>query len=156
MPHKVRDPITAAAQMLNNFHTIKSRMVSSMENCVFTITQFKSGFTYNVFPDDAFLQGTVRTYNLATRDLIKEKIKLIAHSTAEAFGCEAEVDLEELYPPTVNHAKEADHIKRLAIQWFGEDHFSTDELPLTPSEDFSYFLEKRPGAFFMLGSEIPG
>ena len=61
-----------------------------------------------------------------------------------------------MYPPTVNHSKETEHVNRLATKYFGEAHVSQDELPLTASEDFSYFLEKKPGCFFMLGSHIPG
>jgi amidohydrolase len=71
VPHKVTDVITAGASILNNLHTIKSRMVDSKENFVFTITHFTSGFTYNVFPDEAFMQGTIRSYNDATLKLVE-------------------------------------------------------------------------------------
>lgn len=64
----------------------------------------------------------------------------MTESTAEAMGCKAKVDIIELYPATINHAKEAEHIERLAKKWFGEENFSKEDLPLTPSEDFSYFL----------------
>jgi amidohydrolase len=63
LPHKVKDPITAGAYVLNALHTIKSRNVDNKENFVFTITKFVSGHTYNVFPDEANMSGTIRAYN---------------------------------------------------------------------------------------------
>jgi metal-dependent amidase/aminoacylase/carboxypeptidase family protein len=110
----IKDVISAGAAILNNLHTVKSRCVDSKENFIFTLTQFTSGFTYNVFPDEAFMQGTIRSYNTSTRDLVKNKVKLITETTALAFGCEAEVDHHDMYPPTVNHKTETEHVVRLA------------------------------------------
>lgn len=61
-----------------------------------------------------------------------------------------------MYPPTVNHKTETDHVIRVASEWFGEDKVKSDELPLTASEDFSFFLEEKPGCFYMLGIQKPG
>ena len=141
---------------MNNLHSIKSRCVDSKENFIFTLTQFTSGFTYNVFPDDAFMQGTIRVYNEKTNELVKQKIRLIAENTAEAMGCKAEVDLIDMYPPTVNHKTEVEHLVRVAGKYFGPEQVKPDDLPLTASEDFSYFLENRPGCFYMLGIKRPG
>lgn len=66
LPHKVKDPISAAAYVLSNLHAIKSRFIDNKENFVFTICKFQSGFTYNVFPDEAILSGTIRAYNEPT------------------------------------------------------------------------------------------
>lgn len=140
LPHKVKDPITAGAYILNNFHAIKSRLINNQAPFVFTITQFTSGFTYNVFPDEAFMQGSIRAYSEDILSEVIEKVKLIATSTAEAFGCKAEVEIIRLYPATVNHEAEAGHVERLARAWFGDEHFSTENLPITASEDFSYYL----------------
>ena len=89
VPHMIKDVISAGAAILNNLHTVKSRCVDSKENFIFTLTQFTSGFTYNVFPDEAFMMGTIRSYNTSTRDLVKNKFKQITETTALAFGCEA-------------------------------------------------------------------
>ena len=63
LPHKVNDPISAGALMLTSFHSIKARLINNSIPFVFSITQFKSGFTFNVFPDEAFIQGSIRAYN---------------------------------------------------------------------------------------------
>ena len=62
-PHLLKDVITAGAAIVNNLHTIQSRCIDAREHFIFTITNFSSGFTYNVFPDEAFMQGTIRSYN---------------------------------------------------------------------------------------------
>ena len=68
------------------------------------------------------------------------------------MGCTAEVDHKDYYPPTVNHKTETSHVKRVASRLFGEDKVKPDELPMTASEDFSFFLQQRPGCFYMLGT----
>ena len=149
-PHKTRDPINASAFMLAGLNAIKARCVHSKENFVFTITNITSGSTFNVMPTEAFVQGSIRTYNTETLDFVISKIKQIAESTAEAHDCRAEVEITKLYPPTYSHDTEVENIRRVAGKHFGG---ATDEdLPVTAAEDFSYFTEEKPGAFFCLGT----
>lgn len=115
------------------------------------MTQFTSGFTYNVFPDEAFMQGTIRVYNDKVLEIVEPKIKKIVESTAEALGCRAEVEFIYWYPATVNHKTETEHVIKVAQKCFGEEKVKSEGLPLTASEDFSYFLQHRPGCFYMLG-----
>ena len=149
------DVVSAAAAVLQNLHFIKSRCVHNKESCIFTICNVTSGHTYNVFPDEAFMQGTMRTYDENVLKLMKEKIRTISTHTAEALGCKAEVEIIDHYPAVINHAKETDHVVRLAKKWFGEEHFSEEDVPLAASEDFSYFLLEKPGCFWMLGTKKP-
>jgi hippurate hydrolase len=156
VPHMINDVITAGSAILNALHTVKSRCIDSKENFVFTLTQFTSGFTYNVFPDEAFMQGSIRSYNAKTYELIMSKIKNIAENTALAMGCKADVEFIDLYPPTINHAKETEHVIRVASATFGAEKVKSQDLPLTASEDFSFFLENKPGCFYILGIKRPG
>ena len=66
------------------------------------------------------------------------------------------VDITRLYPAVINHVTETGHIKRLATKWFGPEHFSEEDLPISASEDFSFFLQQKPGCFFALGTKKPG
>jgi hippurate hydrolase len=102
------------------------------------------------------MQGTIRTYNDPTLNIVKAKIKLLAENTAIAMNCVAHVDLVDLYPVVVNHKTETEHVIKLAKANFGADKVKTEGLPLTASEDFSYFLENRPGCFYMLGIKKTG
>jgi len=96
------------------------------------------------------MQGTLRTYNADVRIKVCERIKVIAESTAIAHDCEAEVDINTMYPATVNHTLGYEVCKRVATRGFGGH--SEEDLPMTPSEDFSYFLLEKPGAFWLLGT----
>ena len=75
---------------------------------------------------------------------------------AKAHDCDADVDIWTKYPPTVNHKEQTDHVIRLAKEHIGEAHFSQDELPLAAGEDFSYYLQHKPGCFFLLGTMKEG
>jgi hippurate hydrolase len=86
-PHKLRDPITAACQVHSALHAIKSRSIDSRRNIVFTICQLVSGHTYNVFPDTAFMQGTIRSYDKETLEKMKKRIQTVVTSVAEAHEC---------------------------------------------------------------------
>lgn len=139
-PHKLKDPISAAVMVHQALLTIKSRNIDSRDNIVFSICQFNSGHTYNVFPDFAELKGSIRSYDKETLAKMKERIRVIAESVAEAHECKAEVNLIDLYPAVVNHKEQTDHVIRIAKKYIGEENFSQAELPMTASEDFSYFL----------------
>lgn len=139
-PHKLVDPISAANAVYSALHTISSRNVCSRKNFVFTICNFSAGTTYNVFPDQAIMKGTIRTYDSETQEKVISRIQTISKEIAGAMECTAELDINRMYPAVVNHALETQHVKRLATKWFGPEHVSEDDLPITASEDFSYFI----------------
>ena len=85
-----------------------------------------------------------------------ERIRTIVENTAAAMECKCEVDLNDYYPAVVNPEKETAHVKRLASSLFGPQHLSEEELPISASEDFSYYLQERPGCFWTLGTLKPG
>ena len=155
-PHKLTDPISAANAVYSALHTIASRNICSRKNFVFTITNFTAGHTYNVFPDEAFMQGSIRSYDAETQEKVISRIEKICKDIASAMECKAEVEITRLYPAVVNPAIETEHVKRLGAKWFGPQHVTDEDLPITASEDFSYFLHERPGCFFSLGTRKPG
>ena len=156
-PHRcVHDPITAATAVLNAFHSIKSRRIDNRENIVFSICHVDSGSTFNVFPDTATLRGTIRSYDQNVKEQLNKEITQIVQEVSKAYNCTADVDIWDKYPAVINHEKETNHIIRLAKTHFGEAHFSSDELPLSAGEDFSYFLQERPGCFYALGTMKEG
>lgn len=139
-PYKLVDCIAGANAIYSALHTIKSRNIDSKQNFAFTLCMFNAGTAHNVFPDAAEMEGTIRTYDEATRVKVCERIEKIAKDIGSAMECKVEVELNFMYPAVINHEVEAGHVKRLATKWFGPNHFSEDELPITASEDFSYFL----------------
>mmetsp|Transcript_2411 Transcript_2411/g.4099 ORF Transcript_2411/g.4099 Transcript_2411/m.4099 type:complete len:93 (-) Transcript_2411:361-639(-) len=77
-PDKVRDPITAGLMIHRALHSIRSRSIDSKENIVFSICHFESGTTSNVFPDEAFMEGTIRSYDAPTLERMKSRIREVA------------------------------------------------------------------------------
>ena len=102
-PHKLHDTITAATMVLLALNSIQSRDIDSRQNFVFTICHFQSGQTFNVFPESAFMEFTIRYYDKETLKKIKQRIISISQSVAEGLGCVAEVDILDVYPPVLNH-----------------------------------------------------
>jgi len=102
------------------------------------------------------MQGSIRSFDSKALATMKKRIHEIATNVAKGFECEADVKLVDLYPPIINHAKETEHVIRLAKLNFGEKNFSQLDLPLSCSEDFSYFLHEKPGCFYALGTMKEG
>ena len=97
----------------------------------------------NAFPDLASMEGSLRTYKTEVRDKVCQRIREISTDIATAMECTAEVEFnwrDEGYPPVVNHALQTQYVKRVATRWFGPQHLSEEDLPLTASEDFAYFV----------------
>ena len=137
-------------------NSIKARNIDSRKNIVFTICNFKAGHTMNVYPDSAYMQGTIRSYDAETLAVMKERIISLSESIAEGFNCTADVNLIDMYPPVINSPEQTQHVIRLCKKHIGEKHFSQEELPLSAGEDFSFFLHEKPGCFFALGTMKEG
>ena len=102
-PHKNNDPIVTASMMLNSFHSIKARDIDSRRNIVFSICHISSGHTYNVVPDTASMEGTVRSYDKESLGKMKTRIQTICDNIAESQECTVELKMEDMYPPVINH-----------------------------------------------------
>jgi hippurate hydrolase len=151
MPHLGSDAIAIAAQLVTALQTIVSREVDPVEPAVVTVGQIGAGTAFNVIPDRAHLGGTVRTFNADLRQTMPLRIEELARGIAKGMRGDVDLDYTFSYPVTVNDEAAADLALGVAEGLFGGE--STLELP-NPSmgaEDFSYFLERVPGAFVWLG-----
>ena len=146
MPHDAIDPIPAAAEIVLALQSEVARRTPVADPIVLSITCIHAGTAHNVLPDAVELLGTLRTLSPEGRARGREAFERICTHVAAAHGCTAEVDIEQGYPPTVNDARAVALIRDLA----GEDFH---ELPASNmgGEDFSYVLEKVPGAMAFLG-----
>jgi len=105
LPHLAKDVISAGAAIIQNLHLIQSRHVQSKENFILTITKLHGGDCGNVFPDVAFLEGSIRCYSNEVYQQAIAKIREIAQSSASMLDCTAEVEVKSYYPAVVNHPK---------------------------------------------------
>jgi amidohydrolase len=145
------DPVPVACQIVMAWQTIVSRNLRAMEAAVISATMINAGEAYNVIPDSATVKGTVRTLSNEAVTLIEKRMREVAEGLCAAHGASATFDFHRGYPVTVNHANETEFVKRVLGQIVGPANVKPFE-PTMGSEDFSYFLEAKPGCYFMIGN----
>ena len=151
-PHDCLDPIPIACEMVQAFQTLVTRRVNAFDPAIVTVAKIEAGTTRNIIPETAHLLGTIRTVSEKTRASVLEGVKRVATGVAAAHGAEVDVDLIQGYPVTVNHADGAARVLRVATDLLGAGHVHEMTTPIMGSEDFSYVLQRVPGAFAFLGS----
>ncbi|MCL6708621.1 M20 family metallopeptidase [Pseudomonas sp. R2.Fl] len=151
-PHNTADPIVIGAQIVNALQTIAARNANPLRSVVVSVTQFHAGTTHNIIPEEAMIAGTVRSLDEGVRDLAERRIAEIAAGIAAAHGAKVDVDYERACPVTVNHAEETNHAARAAIDVAGPANVDTDVDASMAGEDFAFMLQKRPGAYIMIGN----
>ena len=151
-PHDTIDPIVIGAQIVTALQTLVARVIDPTEEVVVTVGTFQAGLAFNVIPDTADLGGTVRTFSSKNRDLMEERIGTLARGIAQAMGGDVEYTYTRGYPATVNHPAMAELVREEAAKIVGEGGVRQAPL-MMGAEDFSYFLEEVPGAFWFVGSQ---
>ncbi len=151
MPHDALDPIPVACEIVQALqHMVVSR-INAFNPVVLTTTKIEAGTTSNVIPESVDMLGTLRSTSERSRAKAHEGIKRIATQIAMAHEMEAEVELSLGYPVTVNHPDFVDFARGTLEQLFGEGAYIPMKTPMMGAEDFSYLLERWPGAMFFLG-----
>ncbi|HEX6343401.1 M20 family metallopeptidase [Umezawaea sp.] len=156
MPHDAIDPVPPTAAMVGALQTMVARRVSVHEPAVVTIAHLRAGTTTNIIPETALLEGTVRTLSAATRTLVHQELRQVCEHVAAAHGCTATVEVVPGYPVTVNDDVVGPHVLDLAARAIGPAWAEPMLDPLMGAEDFSYVLERVPGAMAFLGACPPG
>ena len=151
-PHHSIDPIVVACHLGTALQSIVSRNISAQDTAVLSITRIQSGDAYNVIPQSAIMAGTVRTIKSDVMTMIEQNMKRLAVSVATGFGAEATVDFRIIFAPMVNNEAEAIAYGDAAAALVGEDNVRRDGPPGMGSEDFSFMMEKVPGAHINLGN----
>ncbi len=149
------DAIVCAAQVITALQTVVSRNVSPLQSAVLTIGVIEGGTAQNIICDEVRMRGTLRTANADLRAMMKDRIAAIAQNIALGMGCEAEVDVVPGYAALVNDVNEASRVKRVAGRLFGEENVVEKAAPSMGGEDFSFFSDCAPGAFFHVGCVSP-
>ena len=156
MPHDALDPIPVACEIVTAIQSFVTRRVSAADAVVVTIGRILAGSTHNVIPETAQLLGTIRTLSPRNRAFVQEGLRRLAEGIAAAHGATAEVRFEEGFPVTLCDARAVALGARVARETFGEDAWVDMPAPVMGAEDFSYVLEKVPGAMFFLGASAKG
>jgi amidohydrolase len=151
-PHSGNDPFIIGSQIVLALQTIPARNVDPIDSAVISVGFMRGGSAYNVIPDELHIGGTVRSFRAEVQELLEKRMGEVARGIAAAHGTTCEFSYRRGYPPTVNHAAEAEFAAEVAAEICGADNVSTTIAPSLGGEDFSYMLNKRPGAMLWLGN----
>ena len=153
-PHLCRDPVLAAARIVDAWNTIVSRRVDPLDSAVISVTQFQASAAINVIPDSVTLGATVRCLRSETRDLLEDALGETAQGIARGCGVDAEYQYIRGDIATVNHDEPTDICSQVAANLVGHERVLTNIDPLMGSEDFGWMLHERPGCYLFLGNGI--
>ena len=151
IPDLAIDPVIIASQIINAAQTIISRTTSPIDKALISFTIVNAGTAYNVIADEVLLGGTVRTFKKETRKLIEKKLHDLSKAIAQANGGDIEFIYKSGYPPTINSKEESIFAGNVAKDLVGGDNVNTEVEPSMGGEDFSYFLDKKPGSYLYIG-----
>lgn len=150
-PESSVDAIVCAAQIVTALQTLVSRNVSPLSSLVLTFGTIEGGKANNVICNHVKMRGTLRTVDPKLRAYAHRRIREIAQSVAMAFGATAEVRVLDGYSVLINHERETDLVLDVARELFGKGHVKIKAAPSMGGEDFSFFTEEVPGAFYHIG-----
>ena len=141
-----------AGHIITALQSIVARNVSPADTAVLSVTRVVAGDAYNVIPQTAKMSGTARAFKAATMQLLEQGMRRIAKGVAEGFGAEAEVDFRVIFAPLINAEAETDVLADAAAAVVGETNVDRAKPPSMGSEDFSFMMEKVPGAYIQVGN----
>lgn len=150
-PQQTKDPILAAAQLINQIQTIVSRNLDPMDSAVVSVCSIEGGTAYNIIPSVVNLKGTLRYFSAETYRLIEDRLEQICGGLSVSTGCQINLSLEGLVNSTTNNENVAKAVqeaaRRLRAHIIIDPHYQT-----MMSEDVGVFLEAVPGCFVLVGA----
>lgn len=149
-PEQSNDPVIVLGQLINSLQSIVSRNLSAFDEAVVTIGQVSSGATWNVIADQAYVQGTVRTFDEEVRQLIEQRLNDLAEGLSRAFNVDIKMNYTRLPGAVVNDARLTEQAIAVAEK-VGYQVINMDK-PLTIGEDFSGYSKQYPSVFALIGS----
>ncbi|MCG6972477.1 MAG: M20 family metallopeptidase [Desulfobacterales bacterium] len=154
-PHHCKDPIVAGAHLVTQVQSLISRELPPLESAVITIGRFQAGTATNIIPEEAVLEGTLRTLDPNIRKKMIERLEDMAKGLAGSFGISATLTVIEGYPVLVNDPELVKHVAACAEKILGAENVHSG-LPRMGAEDFAYFCQKWGGVMVGLGCHDPG
>jgi len=155
-PQQTVDAIVEAATLITSFQSIVSRSIDPLQSGVITCGMIHGGYGYNIIADKVQIQGTCRSFTKETQERMKGRMQDVCCGVARMYGGEINMNYQYGYPATVNNYPECNAVVAQAATPFVGTHRATRPQCTMGAEDFSYFLEQRPGCFFFVGAALPG
>ena len=151
-PQHSNDPMVAAGLTITALQSLISRQLDPFKSAVLSITKIEGGSAFNVIPDIVTIGGTLRSTDQKNRNMMLDKIKNVVSNACAISNCEVNIEIRPGYPPTINNKECAKLASKIFKKTYGENSINLNETPTMGSEDFSYMLEEKPGAYIWLGS----
>ena len=151
LPHTALDPVPIACEIVTALQTLVARQFDAHDPVIITVAEIHGGTAHNIIADFARLKGTLRTLSPRHRDKLHAALERLAQGIAQAHGASAAVTITPGFPVTVCDARAVALGEAVSTQLFGEGMFRRLDQPMMGAEDFSYVLEKIPGAMLFLG-----
>jgi amidohydrolase len=155
-PHRGPDSVLAAAEIISGLQALVSRLRDPLDPVVVSVSMIHGGTRHNILPEEVVMEGTVRTLRSETREMTERALKLRVRHIAASVGAGVKITYEHGYPVTVNSPAATEVIVQSLSEEFGDRALRELERPVMGAEDFSRYLEKRPGTFWFLGVGVTG
>src|SRR5690606_21584068 len=152
-PHNGVDPILAASHIMVALQSIVSRNADPLKELVVSIGKFHAGDADNVISSKAVLEGTIRVFDPELRALASQRLRTVVENVAIAMGATAEVIIDNGYDSLWNQSAEADRVRIAGRGVVGVENVVESD-PVMPVEDFTYFTQAKPGAYFFVGAKM--
>jgi hippurate hydrolase len=152
-PHQTLDPIPVACEIVTALQALVTRRMHAFDPVVLSVTKIASGSTHNIIPDTAQIIGTIRTVSPHSRERVHDKMEKLVQGIASAHELEGKLHVVRGYPVTQNDEGFTGFVRDTVSRLLGEDAVIDMDVPIMGSEDFSYILERVPGAMVFLGAQ---
>ena len=151
-PETTVDPVVCAAHITTALQTIVSRNVPPLKPAVISVTSIHTGTAFNIIPQTAELNGTIRTFDFEIRALVLERFKQVVTGIATSMGCESEITIKQVTAPVINNEAVAATVHAAAQSVFPNTKIDDNSYLTMGAEDMGYMLEKADGCYFFIGS----
>lgn len=151
MPHHTVDAIIVATQIINQLQLLVSRKVDPLQSVVLTVGTFHAGQADNIIADTATFTGTIRTLDPEVREYMEKEFRRVVEGICQSLQAEVNIQYKRGYPILINHVEETSHLMEVAECDLGRERV-IEVPPIMGGEDFAYYLEHVPGAFFFTGA----
>lgn len=150
MPHETVDPIYVATHVIQSLQSIISRNLNPIDAGVITVGKIEAGTTYNIIPDSAKLIGTIRALTPEAVSTLQSQMVQLTEGICKAFGATGQIEFIVGTPPLINYSKESRFVESILRNSYDDEKIALMD-PVMGGEDFSYYLQKKPGAFIFVG-----
>lgn len=152
-PHRANDPLQVAARLAVEISAIVGRHIDPMEAALINVGKLQAGTTHNIIPASASLSGTIRSLSNEVHEELLKRLRALCDGMAQIYGCNIDLQIPHSCPPCVNASEQAALAAVALGEVLGADNVKTDMRAYPFSDDFSYMLDRWPGAYLFIGMD---